>query len=81
MMIVFATIAVALAAFIVYAIERRSKSEPIVWENALKLSTFGGLIAAGIVFVSTSDVKTVAETVAAVELPSAQDMFVGTPSF
>jgi hypothetical protein len=31
--------------------------------------------------VSTSDVKTVAETVASIDVPSAQDMFVGTPSF
>jgi hypothetical protein len=81
MFIIVASIAVALVAFIVYALERRAKAEPIVWENAIKLSTFGGLMTAGIVFVSTSDVKTVAETVASIDVPSAQDMFVGTPSF
>jgi hypothetical protein len=81
MLLIVASIAVALVAFIVYAMERRAKSEPIIWENALKLSTFGGLITAGIVFVSTSDVKAAVETAASIDIPSAQDMFVGTPSF
>lgn len=72
-----------MVSFIVYALERRSKKEPIVWEDALKLSLFSGIVTSGVVFASTADltnvptvvegVKTVAETT--------QDMFVGTPSF
>ena len=81
MLLIFASLAVALVAFIIYALERRSKSEPIVWEDATKLSVFGGLVTAGIVFATTSDVKTAVETVASVELPAVQEMFVGTPSF
>lgn len=81
MLMLFSSIAVALVAFIIYALERRSKSEAIVWEDASKLSVFGGLLTAGIVFATTSDVKTAVETVAAVELPVVQEMFVGTPSF
>ena len=80
MLLLVASIAVALVAFIIYALERRSKSEPIVWEDASKLSVFGGLVTAGIVFATTSDVKAVVDTT--VELANAsQEMFVGTPSF
>jgi hypothetical protein len=79
MMIVIATLSVALVSFILYALERRSKSEPIVWEHALKLSIFGGIISAGVVFAATTD--GVKETVAAVEIPDVQEMFVGAPAF
>ena len=81
MMIVIASAAVALVAFIIYALERKSKKEPIAWEQALKLSVFGGLITAGVVFATTSDVTAVAEVVKSVEIPSVQEMFVGTPTF
>lgn len=79
MLLIISSIAVALVTFIIYALERRSKSESIVWEDASKLSVFGGLITAGIVFATTSDVKAAVETVA--ELPAVQEMFVGIPSF
>lgn len=81
MLMLFASVAVSLVAFIIYALERRSKSEPIVWEDAMKLSVFGGLVTGGIVFATTSDVKTAVDTISAVELPAVQEMFVGTPSF
>jgi len=77
MMLIIVLIAVALVAFIVYALERKSKSEPIVWYDALKLSLFGGLVSAGVVFATTAEV--IKETVS--ELPLVQDMFVGSPSF
>ena len=84
MMIVIASVAVAIVAFILYALERRSKGEPILWEQAGKLSLFSGLITSGVVFATTTDgiaqipevVNTVTESAAEV-----QDMFVGTPSF
>ena len=79
MMIVIASVAVSLVAFILYALERRSKKEPIVWEDALKLSVFGGLLSAGVVFAATAE--NVKDLVAAVDIPTAQDMFVGTPAF
>jgi hypothetical protein len=84
MMIVVASVAVALVAFIVYALDRRSKSEPIQWENAGKLSLFGGLITAGVVFATSSDTTAVLEAAKAVSetaAPLAQDMFVGVPQF
>jgi len=80
MMMIIASVAVAMVSFIVYALERRSKKEPIVWEDALKLSLFSGIVTSGVVFASTADVATVTETVATVG-ETAQDMFVGTPSF
>lgn len=84
MMIVIASIAVALVSFIVYALERRSKKEPIVWEDAAKLGLFSGIITSGVVFASTADIASVVENVNAVTesaSAAAQDMFVGTPSF
>lgn len=84
-MLVISSVAVALVVFILYALERRSKSEPIVWVDAGKLSLFGGILTAGVVFASTSEVVTevaqVARAVSNVEIPAVQEMFVGTPSF
>ena len=85
MMIVVASIAVALVAFIVYALDRKAKGEPISWESAGKLSLFGGLLTSGVVYATggegmTQAVKTVTENLPTV--PSAvQDMFVGIPTF
>jgi uncharacterized membrane protein YdcZ (DUF606 family) len=81
MMIVVASVAVAMVAFIIYALDRKAKSEPISWETAGKLSLFGGLLTSGVVFATTAEgvsevAKTVTETVS-----SAQDMFVGQPTF
>jgi uncharacterized membrane protein len=79
MMIAIAAISVALVCFIVYALERRSKDEPIDWADAGKLSLFGGIISAGVVFATTTDVVT--DAVKNMEIPSVQDMFVGKPTF
>lgn len=70
-----------MVAFIIYALDRKAKSEPISWETAGKLSLFGGLLTSGVVFATTAEgvsevAKTVTETVS-----SAQDMFVGQPTF
>ena len=80
-MIVVASLAVALVAFIAYALDRKSKGEPISWETAGKLSLFGGLVTSGVVFATgtegvTEAVKTVTDNV-----PAVQDMFVGLPTF
>ncbi len=83
MMIIVASIAVALVAFIVYALERRTKKEPIIWEDAAKLSLFGGLITSGVVFATTADMPKVIEGIQIVseKLSDTQDMFVGVPTF
>jgi hypothetical protein len=78
MMIVIASVAVALVSFILYALDRKSKGQPISWETAGKLSLFGGIITSGVVFAATTEavtdaIKTVSE--------SAPDMFVGLPTF
>lgn len=79
-MILVAPLAVALVAFILYAIDRKSKGEPISWETALKLMGFSGIITSGVVYSVSSD--TLLEAVKSVELPTAvQDMFVGVPTF
>jgi hypothetical protein len=47
--------------------------------DAGKLSLFGGIISAGVVFATTTDVVT--DAVKNMEIPNVQDMFVGKPSF
>jgi hypothetical protein len=83
MMILYIPIAVVLVCFIVYALDRRSKQEPIDWFTAGKLSFFGGLMSSGIIFAlsgSPEAVQTVIETIKS-EVPVAQEMFVGVPTF
>jgi hypothetical protein len=80
MMILVASVAVALVAFIIYALERKSKGQPISWEHAGKLSLFGGLITAGVVFSTGAEgIPDLTKNLPSVE--SVQEMFVGTPSF
>ena len=79
MIIPIAAVSVALVCFIVYALERRSKGEPIDWVDAGKLAMFGGIISAGVVFATTTDVVT--DAVKTMEIPSVQDMFIGRPTF
>jgi hypothetical protein len=82
MMIVVAPIAVALVAFIIYTLDRKSKGEPIVWESAGKLSVFGGLVTAGVVFAMTSEgLADVAKVATESAVHTAQEMFVGKPTF
>lgn len=84
MMIIIASLAVAIVAFILYALERRSKGEPISWEQAGKLSIFSGLITSGVVFATTADTVNIVPEIANNVIEKAsdvQDMFVGTPTF
>jgi hypothetical protein len=83
MMIVIAALSVALVSFIIYALDRRAKSEPISWESAGKLSLFSGLLTAGVVFSTTPEVIQQATEVVKEVVPKAleSDMFVGVPTF
>lgn len=80
-MIAIASVAVALVGFILYALDRKARGEPIVWEHAGKISTVGGLVAAGIVFAMGTPVPEVVKAVAETATPVAQEMFVGVPTF
>lgn len=80
-MLIISGVAVALVCFILYALDRKSKGEPIMWDTAGKLSLFGGLLTSGVVFATTADIPQVIEVVKE-ELPEiTQDMFVGKPTF
>ena len=79
MLIVIASLSVALVSFIVYALERRSKSQPIDWFDAGKITVFGGILSACVVFATSTEV--VADAVKNLEIPSVQDIFVGKPTF
>jgi uncharacterized membrane protein YdcZ (DUF606 family) len=81
MMLVITSIAVALVVFILYALERKSKDQPINWIDAGKLTIFGGLLSSGVVFATTGEIPDVVETVTKVVIPAVQDMFVGIPTF
>lgn len=81
MMLVVSGVAVALVCFILYALDRKSKGEPIAWDTAGKLSVFGGLLTSGVVFATTADIPTVVEVAKEATTEIAQDMFVGKPSF
>ena len=81
MMIVYIAIGVSLVSFIIYALDRRSKKEPIDWFTAAKLSLFGGLIASGVAYVSTSSTSELKEIIPKTEIPLVQEMFVGVPTF
>lgn len=85
MIIVIASVAVALVVFILYALERKARGEPISWEQAGKLSIFGGLITAGVVFATSVDaIPTDGGAIGGAVVSAVsevQDMFVGTPAF
>jgi hypothetical protein len=79
---IYIPIAVALVCFIIYALDRKMKNEPISWESAGKLSLFGGLLASSIVFATGPEIQQVVETVAEVAPKALEsDMFVGVPTF
>ena len=81
MMIVVASLAVAIVSFILYALDRKSKGEPISWETAGKVSLFGGLLTSGVVFATTAEGVSEVATKVSETVSAAQDMFVGQPTF
>jgi hypothetical protein len=81
MWILYVSVGVALVSFILYALDRRAKEQPIDWFTAAKLMAFGGLMAGGVVYVTQSPetVELIKEVIP--EGPVIQEMFVGTPTF
>jgi|694.fasta_scaffold00940_25 hypothetical protein len=69
---------VVVAAIILYVVDRKSRGEPIDLGILAKISSFSAIVTGGIVFALQSE--SVTEAVSAVT-ESAQDMFVGKPSF
>jgi hypothetical protein len=69
---------VVVSAVVLYLLDRRSKSEPIVWTDAVKIGGGAGTIAGGILYsMTTPDGAAVAEPLAS----AVQEMFVGKPEF
>lgn len=69
---------VVVASIALYVIDRKSRGEPIELSILAKISSFSAIVSGGIIFALRSEyvseaVTTVTET--------AQDMFVGKPSF
>ena len=77
-MLLLAVGAIAVAAVVLYIMDRYSKTEPIVWADAAKVAVAGSLLTGGVLFATTSEVG--ATVVEAVKTHT-QDMFVGKPSF
>jgi hypothetical protein len=82
MMPLYIALAVALICFILYALDRRFRGEPIEWMSASKLTVLGGLLSGGIAY-TVSSPEAVVEAVKSVvpDAPVAQEMFVGVPTF
>lgn len=82
MVILYASLFVSIITFIMYALDRRSKEQDIDWMTALKLSVFGGLISGGVAYSTTSgdSVIEIAKDIVS-EIPVAQEMFIGEPTF
>ena len=69
---------VVVSAIVIYLLDRRSKSEPIVWTDALKIGAGAGTIAGGVVYsMTTQDSNAVVEPL----VGAVQEMFVGKPTF
>jgi hypothetical protein len=69
---------VVVASVALYVIDRKTRGEPIDMGILAKISSFSGIVAGGIIFALQSD--SVSEAVTAAT-ETAQDMFVGKPSF
>lgn len=70
--------AVAVTAFVLYVWDRYSKTQPVEWLDAGKLSLGAGGVAGGIAYVlGTEDAAEAVSTAAT----AAQEMFVGKPEF
>ncbi len=80
MLPVYIAVAIALVCFILYALDRRFRGEPIDWLTASKLTVLGGLLSGGIAYTVSSPESVVAAVVIP-EAPSVQEMFVGSPTF
>lgn len=82
MMQVYIAVTVALIAFVLYALDRKFRSEPIDWLSAAKLTTVGGLLGGGITYaVSSPEAAVEAVKAALPEMAPVQEMFVGIPTF
>lgn len=82
MIITYAAIGVAITCIILYALDRKSRDEPIEWDVGLKLSSLGGMLSAGVAYAASAQtsILDIAKEVAP-EIAVAQDMFVGSPTF
>ena len=69
---------VAVTAFVLYVWDRYSKSQPVEWLDAGKLSLGAGGVAGGIAYALGSEDAVEAVSTAA---HAAQEMFVGKPEF
>ena len=69
---------VVVAAAVLYIADRKTRGQPIEVPILAKIASFAGLATGGVVFALQSD--TISDAVASVS-ESAQDMFVGKPTF
>jgi uncharacterized membrane protein YsdA (DUF1294 family) len=82
MMLIYIAIIVSLLCFVLYAVDRRMREEPIDWVTALKISVVGGLLSGGTGYaMGDQEVAEVVEKVAEVSKSDVQEMFVGVPTF
>lgn len=81
-MLTYVAIGVAITCFVLYTLDRKSKEEPVEWDVALKLSSLGAVLSGGVAYAVSNPNAMVSMAKDIVpEIPIAQDMFVGTPTF
>jgi len=81
MMPLYVTISATLICFILYALDRKFRGEPIDWMTASKLSIVGALLSGGIAYTVSSPEAVVEAVKSVAETPAVQEMFVGVPTF
>lgn len=72
-------VAIAVGAFVIYAIERYTRRKPIDVADGIKVSMLSGAGAGGIVY-ALGDTSVVTDTIASAA-STVEEMFVGKPSF
>jgi TRAP-type C4-dicarboxylate transport system permease small subunit len=74
-------VVVAVAAVLVYIVERYTKKKPVEWADAAKVGLLSGAGAGGLLYAVGGDVESVVTSTVTTASVAVQDMFVGRPSF
>lgn len=72
---------VTVGAVALYVVDRYTKQQEIVWGDAAKVGVAGSVLSGGILFATTTDAGTAVVDAVKTTAVSAQEMFVGKPSF
>lgn len=72
---------VTLGAIAVYLVDRYTRKQEIIWGDALKIGVAGSVLTGGVLAATTTDAGSAVVDAVKTSAASAQEMFVGKPSF